>query len=277
MQAVTADSFATPTLLSGMHNLQSLLPVTFEARRDVTLNTHLNIFPNEAFSEFPKLRYFGLGIKGCYNADDTILSSAYNPRRVNMNLHQLIPLRCVPVDEDLSDSERALYRMRQRKVVGGEECFLYFLKLLEIEDQVRFKRINPTNGKAEPYELNPEYLQPSPVKPTADTLIDATDQSIVAYVNASLEATGAEVLEYITRAFDGDTRYARISEIGFFTGVDKVVNSTTGQGVAMSYTESIYTMLYEHITWTGTPLTRIASRISEQIEVRDGSVSIATA
>lgn len=274
MQSVIADSFDVTTLLGSHLGLSALLPVQFDTKREVTLNNYLNIFPNEAFSTMPKLRYFGVGIKGCYNADDEILSSAYNPNRVNMNLYQLIPLRCRPVDEDLTDAERAYYRLRQRKVINGTECFLYYLKLLEFDSQIKFKRINPLNGEEEPYELNPEYLDPKPEKPNTNTTIETSSASIVAYCNAKVSIEAAEVLEYIRRVFDGDTRYARISELGFFTGVDQEVTGSTGQNVPIQYKESIYTMLYNHSTWTGTPLTHEGMSINSTFEITSqGAIS----
>ena len=274
MQSVIADSFNTTTLLGSHLGLSALLPVPFDRKPEDTLNAHLNIFPNEAFNEMPKLRYFGVGIRGCYNADDEILASAYNPSRVNMNLFGLIPIRCVPVDEDLSDAERAQYRLRQRKTVGGEECFLYYLKVMGFDNSIKFKRINNSTGEETPYELNPEYLNPTPIKPATNTTVETSDSSIVAYCTANVNLQANEVLEYINRRYDGDTRWARISEIGFFTGVDKQVSGTSGQGVAFNYTEALYTMLYEHLTWTGTPLTHIGANINSLFEITSaGAIS----
>ena len=274
MQSVIADSFNTTTLLGSHLGLSALLPVSFNRMTENTINAHLNIFPNETFNEMPKLRYFGVGIRGCYNADDEILSSAYNPSRVNMNLFQLIPIRCVPVDEDLPDAERAQYRLRQRKIVGSEECFLYYLKVMEFDSSIKFKRINNSTGEEIPYELNPEYLSPTPVKPATNTTVETTDSSIVAYCSANVNLKASEVLEYINRVYNGDTRWARISEIGFFSGVDKQVAGTSGQGVAFNYTEALYTMLYEHLTWTGTPLTHVGANISSVFEITSSGAVI---
>ena len=274
MQSVIADSYNVTTLLGSHLGLSALLPIQFNTMRENTLNAHLNIFPNEAFGEMPKLRYFGVGIRGCYNADDGILASAYNPSRVNMNLYSLIPIRCVPIDEDLSDAERAQYRLRQRKVVGGEECFLYYLKLLDYDTAIRYKRIDSATGTEVPYELNKEYLNPTPVKPAANTTVESADSSIVAYCNATVNLKASEVLEYINRNYNGDTRWARISEIGFFSGVDKMVAGTTGQGATISYTEALYTMLYEQLTWTGTPLTHIGANINSQFEITSAGAII---
>ena len=106
MQSIVADSFDTTSLLGSQLGLSVLLPVAVEEHPELTLNNHLNIAvnANTLNGEVPKLRYFGVGIGGSYNADDSILVSAYNPARTDMNLYRLIPIRCRPVDEDLSDS-----------------------------------------------------------------------------------------------------------------------------------------------------------------------------
>ena len=132
MQSIVADSFDTTSLLGSQLGLSVLLPVAVEEHPELTLNNHLNIAvnANTLNGEVPKLRYFGVGIGGSYNADDSILVSAYNPARTDMNLYRLIPIRCRPVDEDLSDSERSKYRLRQRKTLAdGNEYFLYYLFL----------------------------------------------------------------------------------------------------------------------------------------------------
>ena len=226
MQSIIADSFDTTSLLGSQLGLSVLLPVTTTEQPELTLNNYYNIATqyNTLNGEVPKLRYFGVGIKGCYNADDGILSSAYNPERTDMNLYQLIPIRCRPVDEDLSDSERSKYRLRLRKTLtDGNEYFLYYLKVLNFDEGVRFKSVNTSTGAEDTYELSTEYLDPKPKKPNTNVTIETSATSIVAYCEANVEISGKEVLEYINVAYNGDTRYAKISEIGFFTGIDREV------------------------------------------------------
>lgn len=273
MQNKVADSFSVGTLIGSGLNLSALLPIDFTEQREFTLNNDLNIFPNEPFEVRPKLRYFGVGIRGAYNADDGILSSAYNPSKLNMNLFTPIPLRCRPIDEDLTDAERAQYRLRKRQTIKGEEYFLYYLKNLEFISNVKYKRINP-DGTEEAYELDPSNLHPEPVKPQTNMTLLSSQATIVAYCEARVSVTADEVMEYISAAYDGDTRYAKISELGFYTGVDKEVSGTTGQNVAITYTEAIYTMLQTHTTNLGFPLTNSASRLESVFEISsEGAIS----
>jgi len=280
MQSVIADSFDTTSLLGSQLGLSVLLPVTVTEQPELTLNNYYNIATqyNTLNGEVPKLRYFGVGIKGCYNADDGILSSAYNPERTDMNLYQLIPIRCRPVDEDLSDSERAKYRLRLRKTLtDGNEYFLYYLKVLNFNEGVRFKSINTNTGAEDTYELSTEYLNPKPKKPNTNVTIETAATSIVAYCEANVEISGKEVLEYINVAYNGDTRYAKISEIGFFTGVDREVPGSVvsnNQSVAINYTEACYTQLYNHATWLGTALSSEDMTIQSTFQITsNGSIA----
>jgi len=268
MDIINAESYDVTTLLGSQLGLSSLLPVSFPVSRQFTMNQWLNVFPLEEFNTLPKLRYFGVGIRGAYNADDEIRRNAYNPSRLNMNLYTPIPIRCRPIDEDLTDAERANYRLRVRRTMNdGNEYFLYYLKVLEFDNAINFKRINPTTGNEELYELSPEYLEPTPVKVATNTTIDTSENTVVAYCNARVYVEASEILEYIRVAYEGDVRYANISEIGFFTGIDKEVSGVTGQNVGISYLESIYTMLYNHATWMGSSLSHDGQYIDATFEI----------
>ncbi|MDY2698236.1 MAG: hypothetical protein SOV61_01635 [Lachnospiraceae bacterium] len=280
MQSIAADSFDTTTLVGSSLGLSTLLPVTVTERPELTLNSYFGIASeyNTLDGNIPKLRYFGVGIGGSYNADDAILVSAYNPDRTDMNLYRLIPIRCRPVDEDLSDLERKKYRLRLRKTMNdGNDYYLYYLKVLDFDDEVKFKKIDITSGAESAYELSKEFLDPVPQKPGTSTTIETADTSIVAYCDAKVTVDAKEVLEYINVAFNGDTRYARISEIGFFTGVDKVIPGTTMNGssvVNIQYTESCYTQLYNHATWLGTSLSSEGLSIESVFQITStGSIS----
>ena len=99
--------------------------------------------------------------------------------------------------------------------------------------------------------------------------IETNSSSIVAYCEASVDVSASEILEYINIAFDGDTRYAKISEIGFFTGIDAQV---TKDGT--TYMESLYTQLYNHVTWLGANLTREGMTFESTFQINsNGSIA----
>lgn len=275
MQSISSDSFNVVSLLGSQLGLSTILPVSFPVKREFTINNYLNIAPNVEIKETPKLRYFGVGINGCYNVDDGNLVASYNPKRSDMNLYEMIPIRCVPIENDLSAVERKKYRLRQLKTMSdGNQYYLYYLKVLDWSNDCTYAQVNATDGTEVPYELNPSDLKPTPTKPNSNSLITSATSSIIAYYEANLTLSADEILEYINLQYNGDTRYARISEIGFFTGVDTDIAGTSNAS-PITYTEAIYTQLYNHLTISGIPLNR--SGMSMNAPFRITSTGIITA
>lgn len=267
MQTINSDSFNVTTLLGSQLGLATILPVTYPVQREFTLNNHLNIAPNMDLNETPKLRYFGVGINGCYNVDDGNLVAAYNPARTDMNLYGLVPIRCVPIENDLSAVERKQYRLRQLKTMpDGNQYYLYYLKVLEWSNDITYAQINSADGTEIPYELDASNLTPKPTKPDSNSFTISSTSSIIAYYQASLNLTSDELLEYITLQYNGDTRYSRVSEIGFFTGVDTEISGTANT-TPITYTEAIYTQMYNHLTISGIPLTKTGMRLNAPFRI----------
>ena len=119
---------------------------------DTTLNSKYGIYSNivNEFDELPvpKIMYFGLGLNGFYNVDDGNMSAPYHPAADELDLYEPIPIRCVPVDNDLSSTERANYRMRVEKIFNGARYYCYYLKKITLVDNaVKLTRTNPVNKK----------------------------------------------------------------------------------------------------------------------------------
>lgn len=266
-----AASYATKVLLPGKLELCQMLPVTFEPDMNTTLNYKYGVFPGVKPVEPTKIRYFGYGIRGRYIVNDDALTAAYKPLADEMNLYQQIPFRLVPADEDISAAEKTKYRMRVKTTIGGVSYIAYYLKMIDIEDKVRYTRIDPKTNEEIPYELDPSKLNPIPVKLNDSGTTDATIQEIKASVKGKVTITGKEVVEAINVLFKGDLRYAVVSEFGFYTGEEKLVDDVTSTGVNFSYTESIYTQLAIKSTFNGIDLSQIGSSQDVNILFTSGS------
>lgn len=279
-ESIISDSYDVTTILGSSLGLASLLPIRFDYQRDLSLDRVLNTegYRRELTDDDLKntrLQYFGVGIRGCYNTTDEILTTAYHPSRLNMNLYTPIPIRCVPVNEDLSETERAKYRVRVKANIGqGDDIqtyILYYLKKLEFDGTIKYKEIDPTTGdETDGVILSDAYLSPTPVKPTTDSALSAYDRNIIAYADAHLTLEADEILEYIRAVYHGDTRYARISELGFFTGVEQEISVPAGDGTTgtnITYTEAINVHLYNHSTWIGTPLTHSGMKMESTFQI----------
>lgn len=226
---------------------------------DTTINSKYSIYHNvipEEGMTVPKIMYFGLGINGFYNVDDGNMSAPYHPAADELDLYEPIPIRCVPVANDLSSTERANYRMRVEKIFNGERYYCYYLKKITlIDNEVQLTRTNPVNKTEEPFELNPSKLIPTPVIPTTSGEVEGIISEVNASLRLGLNWVGSEVLEAINVIYGGDMRRAKISEIGIYSGIDYNVTGYNNVNAEITYTESIYTQLAYKICNIGSVIT----------------------
>jgi hypothetical protein len=240
---ISLPSQITKTLICAYFELENLSPTSMRDLTDYTLNSKYGILPSEISTSKPTFGYFGVGIKGFKNLDDGQLSAPYIPGAENMDLFEPIPFRIVPVTEDLSNEERAKYRMRVLKNVNGTDYWAYYLKKVEILDErVKFIETDlTTRVETELNTLDSNKLNPIPITTTAEGTVTATSEIITA-ITINLQITGAEVREAIDVLYDGNLLKLKISEIGIYTGEDKAHVGSDNT----SYTEAIYAHLAYH-------------------------------
>ncbi len=271
-----AASHTTKTIYGIKNEMHSCINVPYEADTEMTLNFKYKVGLDTPLTSIPTLRYFGIGIKGCYNVDDGNLSSPYIPKETNADLFEPIPFRCVPVEQDLSSTERSMYRMRVRKTVGLQDYWLYYLKKMEITSGVNITMVNPDpNIKTElPYDMNTANLSPIPVKPDTSGIITGSVSEINVSVKALMTVTGQEVAEAIGVLYSGDLRYAKVSEFGLYTGEDREIIGYTHLNQQFSYTESIHAQLAAHHTNMGTDMSHRESIEKKYLAIGSGSLLV---
>ncbi len=271
METINITSHATRSLMSGKLSLAQMLPVDFVEDMNTTLNYKYNVSPTLKPENPTKVRYFGIGIGGRYIADDAALTAAFKSKLVDMDLYRPIPFRLVPIDEDISAAERANYRMRVRTTIRDAEYYAYYLKLIDFTNEISLTRVNPATFEEEPYEIDPSNLNPVGVRPSTSGTTSATLQEIKAVVRAKVQITGAEVVEAINVLYNGDLRYAVVSELGLYSGEDQLVSGSTAIGSTISYLESVYTQLVIKNTWNGSDMSLSESRESRDIVFTSGT------
>lgn len=257
------------TVLGLVNQLTAQMNASFTPRLNTTINSKRNVQPLLLPENNPTLRYFGIGIKGFHNINDSTLAQPYLASVENMDLYEPIPFRCVPVAQDLDDVTRLQYRMRTRETFDGDDYFCYWLKVIDFPDTaIDVTEVNLLTNVETPYDFSPSNLTPTPV-PTdgIDTIDDATSKIIVS-MDGVVEVTGAEIAEAIEIIHGGDYRLARISEFGFYTGEDQTVEALDQNSVGFDMTEAIYVQLATHRTSLGHSLEDPASVLTESIVYR---------
>jgi hypothetical protein len=270
-----ATSYTVKTILQKFLETQGAVDVAPVHMLKHTLNFKYSLWPAESPLEALRLRYFGIGIGGRYNIDSEGLMGPYSPVTTDMDLYKPIPFRCRPLDEDLSDAERAQYRIRSIQTINNTKYVCYYLKKMEpVDTAVQIFRIDPETNTTVPYELENRHLNPIPRKPDTSGTQESEAPDIVVGIRMVMNVTAEEVYEYIDVAFKGDRRYAVLSEFGIYSGEDRLIPDApkpTGTGV-FSYTESIATFL-SYKTCTGGSIMESESSFLRRVVLLGDSTS----
>lgn len=189
-------------------------------------------------TDTPSLNFYVIGNKGHQNVIGTEGIPKMEPvqhRATDAALYGHIPFVMRPLNNDLSQVDRAKYALRLEQVKDGTRYALYYARRLDktnVSTQMQVKTV--TNGveTTTPFVPNSSNLNPTPPAITS-TGVNTTDGSYVSAV-ATLtlhisEAEAAELLN-VAKVLYGDEAYAIVSEIGLGTSVDKVVNVNSTAG-----------------------------------------------
>ena len=255
------------TILCTYNELGVIVPLNSIYFLDTTLNHKYNLFPNSVPSNTPKIKYFGIGVKGYKNLDNQQLAAPYVPKPTNMDLYDPIPIKIVPVADDLTSEERAKYRLRVKQNINGQDYWCYYLKLLDYQS-TNVKLIQTdlkTKLEEEITELDPTNLTPTPTDVSTTGYVSyETEQDAVA--DAIITITGEEVLESISIIKNDMLPAVRVSEIGLYSGED--LNVTIDN---VNYTEAIYSQLAYHITSLGDDMSNPSNTVSRTIRLSSAS------
>jgi len=262
----------TKTLLCAINEIQGISGVDPQYLTNTTLNYKHGVSPDDIPSEPPKIAYFGIGINGFKNLNDQNLAAPFIPSAADMDLYEPIPFRVVPIDNDITVTERSNYRIRVLKTIGGAQYWCYYLKKLDIIDnKVKIMETDLTDGsEIELTTLDPNNLTPTPMNTSAEGVSESSKEISVA-LTANMTITGEEVVEAINVLYSGNLLKAKISEVGIYSGLDKSIVGSDGIGGTFNYTESILTQLCYHYTNLGNDFSD-PSRI-ETIRLRINSAS----
>jgi len=272
---------ATKTILADYNDIESRIPGTYQVFPETTINTKYNVFNSITdITSPPPIAYYGVGIKGSYFlSDNGIQMAPYEPKPDELDMYFSIPLRLVPISEDLSTAERAKYRMRVRQTYNGQSYWAYYLKCLEnVDNSARIVRVDPVSSAEIAYEFSTSQLTPEPKKPTTSGVQDGSMTDVMVVKSVKAVVTGAEILEAINVMFNGDMSYARISEWGLYSGIDRVVESVLdGSGSTIRYTEACYCQLSYHLCNTGSTITGSSTNIERVFTFGNGKLLLQSA
>ena len=245
---IHVDQNSVTTLLAIENQLTAACGIDLTYRPETTINYKRGILASYKPEVVPRIRYFGIGIKGFANlTSENNISQPYMPSATDCDLYEPIPFRCTPTP--LQGEEAAQYVMRDTTTIDGTTYFRYWLKKIEFESStVRLTKVNQETRIEEAFTYDTTSLTPVPVD-IMPTDINTVKERIVASVTGICRVTGKEVTEVINAMYGGDMRRARISEIGTYSGVPKKVEESSDGLPAAE--EAIYVQLATHKCMTG--------------------------
>ena len=261
------------TLLAIQNQLQSSIATGFSEKLETTINTKRNVYPSygphNLNQVLPRIRYFGIGIKGFANlTSDNNIAQPYMPSAEEYDLYEPIPFRCVTTP--LTGDAAAQYRMVTTSTINGVKYYLYWLKCIAFETAgINLTKITP-NGESTYTMDSSANLNPTPSDLFYSDVSEASTR-IVASITGVCRITGAEVLEAINILYGGDVRRARISEIGTYSGIDISVGP---EGDIPARTEAAYVQLNTHECSTGYPFTDVEDVVVHRKVFENGSCVI---
>lgn len=225
-----------------------LLRRPFSVLPNSTLNQKFNLFKDEvpAINEYPVLGYLGIGNKGAtYEVTDTgfILTTPVRHLPRDASLYNFIPFLVRDINNDISSTERAKYRLRVLVPIGGITYAVYYLRALTIADlvpSVELRNVDGENITTNSFVPTQSDLAPNHPEIDNSNLNTANGDYLVSTSKINFVLGRAEVQEIMDacQILFGDPRYAVINEIAVISGIDKILQGTFG-ATTSNYTEVI--------------------------------------
>lgn len=260
------DFNSVTTLLAIENQLTASLGINMTYRPGTTINSKLGVLANVVPEVVPRIRYFGIGIKGYANlTSENNIAQPFMPSPTDCDLYESIPFRCVT--EPLTGAEAEQYVIRDTKTIDGTLYYRYWLKKIEFESStVRLTKV--VDHVEEQFTIDSTNLYPTPLD-LFPTDIAAVKARVTASVTGICRVTGAEVTEVINAMYGGDMRRARISEIGTYSGIPyNVPEQENGLPAAE---EAVYVQLCTHKCSLGQQLSDPSASFVERKTFESGS------
>lgn len=194
---------------------------------------------------YPTLKYLAIGRGGHRNViggNSSGLVDILEHSVTDSTLFEQIPFVLVPITDDISNLERAKYRIRKLETHNGVQYFAYYLKVIpenSITPEIRVIELsNGVKVSDVPYVASASSLAPTPVD-LSNTVVNTVEgRHIVVQSKINIQLDPADIVainDAVTTIY-GDVRYSTISELGIVSAYDVNISSTLG-GVNVSYDE----------------------------------------
>lgn len=233
-----------------------LLGVTPNIGQYSTVNERLSIQPDARPTSEDKysMNVLVVGNKGHtteMGVDGIPLTGVQDHTATDAALYNHLPLVMRTIDDDLSPSLRQKYCLRKLVQVNNINYFAYYglrINLNQDNVNVDLLRVTKSNGGEEitGFVPNNDNLFPTPPELPVSGSITASDVSIRVSAIVNLKLTESEINEFVNAVkilYNGDERYAVISEFGLCTAANRIIE-VEGSNGTINFNEAIATQVY---------------------------------
>ena len=270
-ETVLRSSGVCTTILGVLNQFQAFTDLKYNSQPDATLNAKYGVNRTEEPPTIPALKYFGIDTRGFQNIDMQQSAMPYPGDARCMDLYSPIPFRCIPVEEEsrMDPAVRAKYRMRVERTIGGQQYACYYLKLIEFSTSAVQIIKKDADGQESEFILDPDsWLNPNPPSlMQTGGAIDANTNRIIVRATGVCRVTHEEIMEAVSVLHNGDSNFARISELGYYTGCDNTECSFISNGVTYNYTEAEFVQLAKMHCFRGSELFTAGSYIEPTVSL----------
>lgn len=251
-------SIANPTIYNVQIAAANFSGIDHIPLPNTTLNTKLNIFPNEmgGVGEKHITGYYAIGdkghriVEGANNAP-YIRPVPHSPRHAS--LYNMLPFVLREITDDLSSTQRANYALRRIETHNSRQYVAYYLKKLPTEAlQVSTVEMEVDEdgviNTLRPFEPTTDDLNPDPTDfiPDGDSNVIVTSGKYLAArlpVLVNFDANDANEFRNVARIlYDNESRSV-ISEIALVAGIERVLTGAASGTNTINYTDLISTQV----------------------------------
>lgn len=190
------------------------------------------------------LQYFCIGNGGHRTVAGPVGGVPYTapiPHRASdSGLYNLIPFVVKPVNADLTDMQRSIYRLRKTMLIDGVLYAAYYLRRLDVASATAdAAEVTVVGGVPQTIPFSPTQNNLIPPIPPIGTANNGSYLQVSATINVSFSVQEVEWLKDACALVFGDVNYAIISEIGLCHGVEHPITAvypTTGTQTSTNIT-----------------------------------------
>lgn len=183
--------------------------------------------------------------------DGIPLTGVRDHTATDASLYGQLPFAICDMDNDLSAAERARYCLRKTIQINGINKIAYYGLRIPVSNDnltVQMVRVTRTEQGSEEQVFIPNNENLFPEPPELPVTGAVTTSNVSVRVNAMLRVNMTSVdigrfVEAVKELYNGDERYAVMSEFGLCTAANRMVEVTNVTGT-INFNEAIGTQIY---------------------------------